>query len=279
MDASPFASLAAGPSAEPTEVELRPARINDRFIAYLLDIGPFLVGYMATLYVLWVRLAKEPPSLESAERLGLMWCALLLLYQTAGNLLGGTVGKRLMSLAVVRRDGSRLGVLASVVRAVGFAAGHTPLNWGFVLALFHPESRAFHDLLCGSVVVESRPKHPSEAVTLFLGAVLSCVGVVVGGSAWHLSQPLPSDLLAIEKAHAGLQVLAQIQEKYKKENGHYTAKLGELAAASGDVESFRSSMGEIFQHDLFRLEVSLTGYKISAAARDRKKTRVSIQGP
>jgi uncharacterized RDD family membrane protein YckC len=260
------------------EIELRPAQFSDRFIAYLLDVGFFIAGWIATLYVVWVHLAKEPPTQESALQLGLLWGAGLLLYQFIGNCLGGTIGKKVMGLAVVSKSGGSLGVVRSFLRAVFYPLSF-PLNLGFLLALVHPESRALHDLLSGSLVVEARPKHPSEALVLLPAALLSAAGLLVGGTAWQLSQPLPSDIVAVEKAREGIQILAQIQEKHKAEKGHYTDKLGELAGASGNPESFRESMGEIFDPEQFRIKVDLRGYVISAAARDRKRTRVSVSGP
>lgn len=260
------------------ELELRPAQFSDRFIAYLLDTGFFVAGWVGTLYIVWVHLAKEPPTPESAKQLGLLWGAALVVYQFLGNCASGTIGKKVMGLAVVAKSGQRLGVIRAFLRAAAYPLSF-PFNWGFVLALFHPESRAFHDLLSGSLVVEARQKHPSEALVLLPAALLSAAGITVGGVAWQLSQPLPSDVAAVEKAREGILILAQIQEKHKAEKGHYTDKLGELAGASGDPQSFRESMGELFDPEQFRIKVDLRGYTITAAARDRKRTRVSVNGP
>lgn len=261
------------------ELELRPAQLNDRFIAWLLDNAPFAVGWVGSLYIVWVVMAKEPPTVESAQQLGLVWLGLLVLYQFAGNLMGGTVGKKLMNVAVVARSGAPLGAGRSLLRALLYPLSFPLFNLGFVVALLHPESRALHDLLSGSLVVEARPKQAAEAWVLFIGAVLSLAAVVAGGVLWQLSLPTPKDRLAVDKAREGLLILAQIQETHKARTGRYTDKLVELAAASGDPESFRQSMGELFVPDQFRLSTDLRGYKISAAARDRKKTRVEISGP
>lgn len=265
-------------SPQEEELELRPAQFSDRFIAYLIDTGLFFAGWVATLYIVWVHLAKEPATPESARQLALLWGAALVAYQFAGNCIGGTLGKKVMGLAVVAKSGQRLGFARALARALIYPLSF-PFNWGFVVALLHPESRAFHDLLSGSLVVEARAKHPSEALVLLPAALLSAAAVTAGGVAWQLSQPLPSDVLAVEKAREGVQILAQIQEKHKADKGHYTDKLGELAGASGDPESFRESMGDIFDPEQFRIKVDLRGYTISAAARDRKRTRVTVTGP
>jgi hypothetical protein len=55
--------------------------------------------------------------------------------------------------------------------------------------------------------------------------------------------------------------------------------LGDLAAASGDPQQFQAAMIKIFEPDRFQLEAGPKGYRISAAALDRKKTRLVITGP
>ena len=263
---------------ETEELELRPARISDRFIAYLLDLAPFLAGLGVSLYVVVAKGAADP-TLELLYRFSAAWIGLLVLYQTAGNILGGTVGKRLMGLAVVRKDGRPLGPLRALVRGLGYLLSTPFFNFGFLIALFHPESRALHDLLSGSLVIESRAKKPAESCALFLGAAFSITALFGGGLYYHLSRPYPSDLLAVAKAEQGLKILALCQEKHKAGTGQYTRSLGDLALASGDPEQFQAAMLALFQPDRFQLEASLTGYRSSAAARDRKKTRVSISGP
>lgn len=263
---------------ETEDFELRPARISDRFIAYVLDLFPFLAGLGVSLYAVAAAKAAEPsPAL--VYRVSAVWLGLLLLYQTAGNLLGGTVGKRLMGLAVLRRDGRPLGFWRSLLRGLGYALSTPLFNFGFLVALFHPESRALHDLLSGSLVVESRPKKPAESCAIFLAAVFSIVALFGGGLYYHLSRPYPSDELAVAKARQGLKILALCQEKHKERAGSYTRSLADLAQASGDAEQFQAAMLALFEPDRFRIEAGPAGYRISAQAKDRKKTRVSISGP
>ncbi len=267
------------PEASEPVVELRPARISERFVAYLIDLVPFLLGFGASVYVAVGVLRAAPPTPESIRKLGWVWVALVVAYQFAGNLAGGTVGKRLMGLAVVRRDGRPLGAARALARALGWLVSTPLFNFGFVLALVHPESRALHDLLAGSLVVEGRPKDRAETLLLFAGAVCAMTALFGGNLYLQWQSPLPSDLLAVEKAREGLQILARVEEAHKERHGRYTDSLAELAEASGDVEQFKQALLEIFDPNLFRVEAGPKGYRISAAAKDRAKTRVHIQGP
>jgi uncharacterized RDD family membrane protein YckC len=275
---SPLAGFAPVPGNDET-LELNPAKISDRFIAYFIDILPFAVGFCASLFIIVFRLQTAAPNQALFRRLGALWAGLLFFYQFVGNLTGGTVGKRLMGLRVVRLDGKPLGVVRSLARAVGYFLSTPLCNFGFLIALVHPESRTLHDILSGALVVETRAKHPAETFILFLAAVCAVGALFLGNLFYTVNQPTPADLLAVEKAQDGLKILARIEEAFKEKNGHYTKSLADLAQASGDAEEFKKAMLEIFEPNLFRLEAGTKGYRISASAKDRKKTRVSIEGP
>lgn len=265
------------PSPVEDPIELLPAKISDRFIAYLIDAAPFAVCY-------WLALMRQPREwpggpIPFSPRIALFWFGLYLLYQFIGNAAGATVGKKLMGIRVVRRDGRPLGAARGFLRALGYGLSTPLFNFGFVLALFHPESRALHDLLAGSLVVESRAKNPSESGILFFAAVSTLLAMVGATIYLQRNKPTASDYLALEKARQALYVLAQIEETHKKTHGGYTDSLGDLALASGDVGIFKGAMGDLFDPNLFRIEAGNKGYRISAVARDRKGTRLTIAGP
>ena len=276
---SPLVGPGAAPSSPNDEIELRPAKFNDRFIAYFLDLVPFMLGYAVTLYVLFDKLVEAEDIQAFLTRFGVIWIGLYALYQFAGNALGGTVGKKLMGLRVVKRDGTPLGIPRSFIRAIGTLLSTPFFNFGFLLALLNAESRALHDFLSGSLVVEDRVKHPAESFLFFICAVLTCVSTVGGSLYYQLNLPTKTDLAKVAKAREGLQIIAQIQESYKKKNGEYTKSIADLAEESGDVVTFRDAMLKIFQPDRFQIRAGLKGYKITAIAKDRHKTRVSITGP
>ena len=248
------------------DVVLVPARFNERLIAYLLDAAPFMVGYILC-------------SLYAHRGLAPLWVGLYLVYHFAGNLAGATPGKRLMGLRVVRRDGEPLGPFRSVVRAFGHLVSTPLANAGFLLALAHPESRALHDLLAGSLVVEPERKHPAEATLLFAAAALT-LGVLYGGMLYgHLGLPTNSDRQAIANAQEGLTILAKIEEVYKQDHSYYTDSLADLAVASGDSNQFRDAMLQLFDPHEFKIVATRDRYRISGVALDRRRTRVVLEGP
>jgi uncharacterized RDD family membrane protein YckC len=270
-----FAS-AAGSSAE---IELAPAKVSDRFVAFLLDLVPFLGGFAASMFVFESKLRQVSPFPGALLHIAALWTGLLMAYQFVGNLTGGTVGKRLMGLKVVRLDGRPLGVARSLVRAVGYLLSMPLCNLGFLIAFVHPDSRTLHDLLSGALVVETRAKNPAEAFILFLAAACAICALFFGNIYYDLHQPLPSDLLAVHKAQEGLKIMAQIEEAYRAKNGSYTSVLPDLVEASGDPAEFRKAMADIFDPNLFRIELGVGKYRISGVAKDRAKTRVRIEGP
>ena len=82
--------------------------------------------------------------------------ALLNLVLVAG-LSGRTLGKWIAGLRIERRDGEPLSFGRALVRhTVGYALTLATLGLGFLLAAFHTQGRALHDLLAGTIVVRSR---------------------------------------------------------------------------------------------------------------------------
>ncbi|MBI5243905.1 MAG: RDD family protein [Elusimicrobia bacterium] len=261
------------PSAPPL------AKITDRFLAFLLDLLPFLAGYYGTLYCRIV--LKHDPTLVTGgwKRIFLGWAAAYLLYQMLGNFFGATLGKRLLGLRVVRPDASRPGFARSVVRALGYAASMPVFNLGFIWALFQAESRAWHDLLARTIVIEVQAKTQGQAGRNALFAFASLAGFLALNWWFFIFSPTPADREAIRKAREGLKVLAAVEEAVKAERGAYADQLADLAKASGDVRQFKEAMEGIFDPDGFRLAADKDSFEIRARALDRRRSEVSLAGP
>lgn len=70
---------------------------------------------------------------------------------------GRTIGKAVMGLQVVRKDGRNLTVAAAALRhLVGYPLTILTAGTGFLLAIFNPKGRALHDYLAGTTVVQAR---------------------------------------------------------------------------------------------------------------------------
>lgn len=64
-----------------------------------------------------------------------------------------TPGKRRYHMRVVTRDGARLGLIQSAVRHLACALSTLTAFLGFVMAAFHPEKAALHDVIAGTRVI------------------------------------------------------------------------------------------------------------------------------
>lgn len=67
---------------------------------------------------------------------------------------GQTVGQMAMHIAVVARDGYRIGWGSSVLRYIGFVLSIVLLFIGFLIALWDGEKRGLHDRIARTVVIE-----------------------------------------------------------------------------------------------------------------------------
>jgi len=258
---------------------LQPAKITDRFLAFVLDFVPFVVAYHLSLYILIVRLGRLPNTEAVWQQAFAAWLLLYFLYQAVGNYSGATIGKRLFGIRVVRHDGAGLGFGRSLLRAGGYILSTPLLNLGFLWSLFDRDSRTWHDLLSGSAVVETEAKPPAVALaSAFLS--LMVLGLIFVSAVWvNIKQASPQDRAAVVKAREGLKVLAAIEEAHKAEHGAYTDDLVALAKASGNVAQFRAAMEKIFHADGFAFVVTDEGYILRARAKDRRRTVVTLQGP
>lgn len=263
---------------EPGTIETRAARFSDRFVAYLLDTIPFGAGAAGTVWVLLGPLAKAPTP-ELLALVGAAWVTVVFAYQLVGNLKGGTIGKRLLGLRVVARDGGPPGFRRSLIRAAIWLLGSTAGSFGFLVALFNRENRTLHDYASGTVVVEAYRKSAAEGAALFLAGALGVIGLFGFQIYSGWARPTPRDRAAVSKANDGLSVIALVQEAYKAKNGTYATSIDQLAEASGNPAEFRTAMAVLFMPEPFKMEAGNRGWRIRAAARDRHRTPVVREGP
>jgi uncharacterized RDD family membrane protein YckC len=258
-------------------VELRPGRFSDRLVAYLLDTVPFAAGAAGTVWA-WGGPLARPITNQAMLGIGASWLGLAVLWQFAGNVAGGTPGKKILGLAVVAADGSPPGFIRAFARALGWVVSTPLANFGFIIALFHPRTRALHDMLSGTYVVEAGPRRSNGSLA-FLTAAACAVGLFVLQYWTNMMRPTPDDLAAIARAESGLTVIGQIEEKSREKNGTYAATVQDLAEASGDTVLFRSAMLDVFRPTPFQLVAGNKGWRVVAAAKDRRNTLVRRAGP
>jgi uncharacterized RDD family membrane protein YckC len=154
---------------EAIEVHFRRAPPWKRAAAWLADGSILAVFGVALLWLVLAAGGPRPPVgdgldsiLDAAAgeaRLVLSLFAVLLVaafvHGTLGHgLMGATLGKRLLGLRVVTREGRPLSLSRSAARAALAILSFLLLGLGCLLALFTRSGRALHDFLAGSYVVE-----------------------------------------------------------------------------------------------------------------------------
>lgn len=258
--------------------EARAARFSDRFVAYLLDTLPFGVGAVGTVWA-WGGPLGRPLGPDQLAAICAGWITLAVFYQFIANCAGGGVGKRVMGLRVLTRDGEPVGPGRALARALGWLLSTPLCNFGFLVALLRSDSRALHDLIAGTVVVEAYPKQRAEGAVLFVAGALLAVALFAGNVWLTLTRPTPSDLLAVARAREGMEVLALVQAAHKQKHGSYTNDLSAMAELSGDPAQFDAALNELFDRSTLRIEAGNIGYRMAARAKDRKRTLVTRKGP
>jgi uncharacterized RDD family membrane protein YckC len=258
-------------------VEMRPGRFSDRFVAYLVDSVPFTIAAVGGVWA-WGGPFGRPLTDQALWGIGAASFGAAVLWQFAGNLSGATLGKQVMGLRVVCADGTTPGFGRSLVRALGWVLSTPLANFGFWLALLHPQTRALHDLVAGTYVVETGPRRSNGALA-FLFAAAAAIGLFVLQYWTNLLRPTSQDVAAVTRAREGLEVVAKIQEVYRARHGAYAETVQDLAEASGDVALFRSAMLDVFSPSPFSISAGNRRWRVTAAAKDRRRTLVRREGP
>jgi uncharacterized RDD family membrane protein YckC len=98
-----------------------------------------LVQFLLSLYLLvWI----------------LLFCTYFIFFMTFS---GQTPAKMLMRIRVFTKDQQPLTLGRAVLRTLGyFISGSLLLGLGFLMVMFHPQKRALHDLVAGTVVIKLR---------------------------------------------------------------------------------------------------------------------------
>jgi uncharacterized RDD family membrane protein YckC len=141
----------------------RPAAILQRAMAHMLD-QMILIPALAVLGEVLNAVPEASPFDPSEPKIWSFWGLLFALHvayhAVLEGLFGWTVGKRIIGLRVVRRDGSRLGfgraVLRSLLRPLD---GEYPLGVfvGAALLISTPRRQRLGDFAAGTIVVEEAP--------------------------------------------------------------------------------------------------------------------------
>jgi uncharacterized RDD family membrane protein YckC len=121
------------------------ARITPRAVALFIDL--LIIGLLTTVVAAALGIDSHG------------WIASLIswLYFAAQESSGwmGTIGKRMMGLAVQGIDGRQLSFGRASIRWAGRWVSGLIFGLGYVLALFTDKRQTLHDLLAGTVVIRA----------------------------------------------------------------------------------------------------------------------------
>ncbi len=255
-------------------VEVPLAGLLDRFLAYALD-GLFIL--FCAFLSLKLALARHWVTYAAYRRWMLGWMGVFVLYHAVLNAGGrATPGKRLVGVRVLTTAGDPPGFGRSLVRALGYLVGAAPFELGFIWAFLHSERRAWHDLLAGTVVVESREKSPAgRTATSLASAALLVVCVALG-----LRERFAGSAAAERSAREGLAAVARLEESYHARHGTYTDDLKVLVADAGESPARAGAyLRERLASDGFGIQAGKDACLILGRARDPRGTEVRLKIP
>lgn len=132
------------------------ASIGARFMASLIDS-------ILVLLAAGILAAGLSPLLNSRYSVyALAFAVMIAYYAVPTAVYGQTLGKRLMNIKVVNTQGKVPTHLQAILRELlGKIISGALLGLGYLVAVFHPEKRALHDLIGGTWVVIARSSIPT----------------------------------------------------------------------------------------------------------------------
>jgi uncharacterized RDD family membrane protein YckC len=155
-------------------VSYRPAGLGSRFIAWFADEILYLVCLLVIIIVLLLLgvgselllgAAVDDPANKTKPHYGAYFLALIVLIYGLGSFAyfglseylmhGRTIGKRSVSLRVVKIDGFALDAGSILIRNIFRAIDHVPLLW--VVPFVSEKSQRLGDLVAGTVVISDEP--------------------------------------------------------------------------------------------------------------------------
>lgn len=159
----------------PLSLAGQPAGFVSRLVAFVIDVVVISLAFVAmnwlfdavqSVFGTGIMLGRIRISLPEFTYGGLQlsgttlfWVGYLLLFWTTS---GRTVGKAVLGLRVVTRDGQRLSLGRSLLRVAGYVLSAIVFYLGFLWAIVDARQRAWHDHLAGTYVVYYWDAHPEE---------------------------------------------------------------------------------------------------------------------
>ena len=261
---------------DPQQSAIQYASIAERFVALVIDYG---IIFFPLQLIIWLICKTLGQYLEAWQiiAMGIGMNVVFVLYETIFSSNGRvTLGKNLVGIAVVNKDKTApISMPRAFLRALGYYVSALLFFGGFVFAFVDDRKRALHDFLGGSVVVQLRERAWWEVWAVrgigMVLLVLFALGIYrsFGGRDWQ-------EQYKVRQARAFLEKIALLEEGHKIRYGYYTNDLLRLTLLSGDPVQFQRDVQQALStgRGSIKIGVSDNYYKISALAKDKKRTPV-----
>jgi uncharacterized RDD family membrane protein YckC len=107
-------------------------------------VGHYAQPFQDAFNALWLQIANA-----------VIYTIFAVVYYTWGHYrYGTTLGKKPFRIYVVSESTRQpISMKQSILRTVGYLVSYIPVGAGFLMAAFHPEKRALHDLIAGTVSI------------------------------------------------------------------------------------------------------------------------------
>jgi uncharacterized RDD family membrane protein YckC len=252
------------------------AGFNERFLAYLIDTLPFVFLNYYTL-TLAIRNGYVSYSSSIETKWKIIWATVFIIYETVFTSGGRrTLGKKIMGIRVISKDGKNLNVFRAFIRAIGYFLSSFIINIGYLIALTNNRRVSLHDFLASSFVVKTKQKSPfMEGLIVVLS--WSLMAFLVGSWANRtILTPTPTEKKQIAQAQRTLSKLSKLQEIHYRKYGFYTNDIKRLAQLTGNVNAVRYELAKTLEEGSLEITSNGRSFIISARAKNWRKTKVQI---
>lgn len=130
--------------------QLEPASVNKRVIAFFLD-GVLTIPFLVGAEILVTQMTQDATQMSILSNL----LVTFIYWVIPHYMFGKTLGKKLLGLEVVSVDGKERTLGKIVLRETfGKWISLAPLGLGFIWFRFNKQRKAWHDSMCGTMVVQ-----------------------------------------------------------------------------------------------------------------------------
>jgi len=266
------------PDNENAEKSYPIAPVADRLLAFIIDYVPFFLVPAAIIWFIVNVMKNTFVPYKTLLDILIAFQVLFFIYAAVFNSGGRlTLGKKMMGLKVVNKDGEDINIIRGALRSVGYLIGLAFFFIGFALAYITKNKRALQDYMAGSYVVSTTEKTEAQSLAVMFMAAVIAAGLAAAMAYSLFKAPSAQQKDLVARARLQVAKIAFLEEIHKQKYGKYTQDIVRLGLISGDAVQFRRDMQENLKRGGFLIGVDGDKYKITAVAKDDRQTKVSVE--